>query len=121
MLWLTYHNFEFLLSNLVLGKIELLLPTTVLLPPEIACCPIKCIGFSYKYFWIHVLLQLTTHFGPESFSRKKFNCFQTINYPHLDQFNSIFNYFFSVGLYVDILWVFFLFKHFSCGDFAASK
>ena len=70
--WLAYHNFEFLPSNLVLGKIELLLPTTVLLPPEVAYCPIKCIGFSYKYFWIHVLLQLMTHLGPDSFSRKKF-------------------------------------------------
>ena len=71
MLRLAYHNLDFLLSNLVLGKIELLLPTTVLLLPGVAYCPIKSIGFSYKYFWIQVLLQLTTHLGPESFSRKK--------------------------------------------------
>ena len=33
-----YHNFEFLLSNVILGKIELLLPTPVLLLPEVAYC-----------------------------------------------------------------------------------
>ena len=71
MLRLAYHNFEFLLSNLILGKIELLLPTPVLLLPEVAYCPIKSIGFSYKYFWIQVLLQLMTHLGAESFSTRK--------------------------------------------------
>ena len=72
MLRLDYHNFEFLLPNVILGKIELSLTTPVLLLPEVAYCRIKSIGFLYKYFWIQVWLQLTTHFGVESFSGKKF-------------------------------------------------
>ena len=71
MLRLAHHNLEFLLSNVILGKIELLLPTPVLLLPEVAYCPIKSIGFSYKYFWIQVLLQLMTDLGAESFSTRK--------------------------------------------------
>ena len=47
-----------------------MLPTPVLLL-SIAYCPIKSIGFSYKYFWIQVSLQLTTHLGAESFSARK--------------------------------------------------
>ena len=68
---LVYHNFEFLLSILILGKRELLLPTPILLLPEGSCCHIKSIAFSYKYFWIQVSLQLTTHVGAESFSTRK--------------------------------------------------
>ena len=38
MLRLAYHNSEFLLSNVILEKIELLLPTPALLLPEVAYC-----------------------------------------------------------------------------------
>ena len=69
MLTLAYHNSQFLLSNVILGKIELLLPTPVLLLPEFAYCPIKSIGFSYKYFWIQVWLQLTTYLERKKFAR----------------------------------------------------
>ena len=48
LLKLVYHNFEFLLSNVILVNIELLLPTLVLLLPEVSYCPIKSIVFSYK-------------------------------------------------------------------------
>ena len=71
MLRLAYHNFEFLLSSVILGKVELLFPTPVLLLPEVDSCPIKGIGFSYKYFWIQVSLQLVTHLEAESFSTRK--------------------------------------------------
>ena len=66
---LAYHNFEFLFSNVILRKIELLSPIPVALLPEVAYCPIKRIPFSYKYFWIQVSLQLTIHLAAESFSR----------------------------------------------------
>ena len=69
MLTLAYHNLQFLLSNVILGNIELLLPTPVLLLPEVAYCPIKSIGFSYKYFWIQVLLQLTTYLEMKKFAK----------------------------------------------------
>ena len=72
MLRLPYQNFEFLRSNVILGKIELLLPTPVLLLPGVAYRPIKSIDFSYQYFWIQVSLQLSTNLGAEGFSRKKF-------------------------------------------------
>ena len=69
MLMLAYHNLQFLLSNVILGNIELLLPIPVLLLPEVAYCPIKSIGFSYKYFWIQVLLQLTTYLEMKKFAK----------------------------------------------------
>ena len=72
MLTLACHNLQFLPSNVVLGKTELLLSKPILLLPEDAYFPIKSTGFSYKYFWIQVWLQLTTYLGAESFSRKKF-------------------------------------------------
>ena len=69
MLTLAYHNLQFLLSNVILGNIELLLPTPVLLLPEVVYCLIKSIGFSYKYFWIQVLLQLTTYLEMKKFAK----------------------------------------------------
>ena len=72
MLTLAYHNLQFLPSNVVPGKTELLLPKPILLLPEDAYFPIKSTGVSYKYFWIQVWLQLMTYLGAESFSRKKF-------------------------------------------------
>ena len=67
-----WHWPTIILINVTRGKIELLLPTLVLFLPEVAYCPNKSIGFWYKYFWIQVSQQLTTHLGAESFSRKIF-------------------------------------------------
>ena len=49
-----------------------MLLTPVLILPEVAYCPIKSVGFSNKYFWFQVSLQLATLLGAESFSREKF-------------------------------------------------
>ena len=49
-----------------------MLLTPVLILPEVAYCSIKSVGFSNKYFWFQVSLQLATLLGAESFSREKF-------------------------------------------------
>ena len=104
MLRLAFRNFEFLPSNVVLVKTNLLLPSPVLLLPEVAYCPIKSMGFSYKYLWIQVSLELTIHLGDESFATKKFAKFSVQTFAN-DKMTSIFHEinFGDVEIYINVL------------------
>ena len=100
-LMLAYHNLKFLLSNVIQGKIKLLLPNPVLLLPEVPYCPIKSICFPYKYFWIQVWLQLVTFLGAEKFSMKEFAKFSAQSFANDKHFRGI--NFGKVEIYTNVL------------------
>ena len=70
MLRLAYHTFQFLLSNIILGKNFCYLPLFYY-SQKLLTVPSKVYVFN-EYFQIQFLLQLTIHLRAATFSRKKF-------------------------------------------------